>query len=821
MFPIRYADIIIPLPFGDTFTYAIPPALEENICVGMRVSVQFGKRKYYSGIVFSIHQNKPSDDVELKYIDELLDNHPIIHPIQIELWKWISRYYCCSIGEVYKAALPSGLKLESETRFYANIDFNNTEILSNEEEQILLHLANNRASNISAINKATKLRNSFPTLKRLLEKKAIFVEEKMRNDYKKKLLQQVKLHKSLDGLHDFSELISNLNRAQKQKHLFLFILNELKNQETKTIDKKTLLAQSNSTQAILQELVKKNYLEIIELEIGRIELSGNTNEQLNELSPAQQVAFEQIKGEFSANKPVLLQGVTSSGKTEIYFKLIKEQLNQQKQVLFLVPEIGLTTQLITRLKHAFGDKAGIYHSKFNDSERIEIWHKILESNPEQYRIIIGARSAALLPFSNLGLIIVDEEHEQAYKQIDPSPRYHARDLAIVLGHMHKANILLGSATPSVESYFNTQSKKYGLVALTERYKNVKLPKVIIADIKEATRKKQMVSLLTPQLHDAINQALENGEQAIVFQNRRGYAPYIQCKQCGWIPKCNNCDVSLTFHKAINYLNCHYCGAGASLPDECPSCKHKEINSRGFGTEKIEEELALVFPNAKVARMDLDSTRNKNSYEQLISAFENKQIDILVGTQMITKGLDFEHVSVVGILNADLLINFPDFRAYERAYQMLTQVSGRAGRRNKQGTVIIQSSQPEHEVLEMVQKHDFTKLFNETLIERKLFRYPPYFRLIKVVMKHRFKETLNPAAKMLANQLRTHFQQQVLGPEYPLVARVQAQYLKEIWIKIPRNENLALAKQKILHEINSIKKMKNNSSISIYIDVDPS
>ncbi len=808
-----FADIIVPLPLSDIFTYAIPLAYQDEVKLGMRVIVQFGQRKFYSGVIYRLHNDKPQSNIEIKNIESLLDDKPIVTEKQLELWNWISNYYCCSLGEVYKATLPSGLKLESETKFTFNPSFETTSELSPDELRIYTLLQQEGFCNIHTINKAMGKKSALPNIKQLLDKKALVIEERINNSFARKTITYIQLAPQLANKKMQDETLASLQRAKKQYDLLHFFLSE----QCQKIEKKILLEKSNSSDNILRELCRKEILESLEVETDRLDLDETSPFTINTLSIAQQTALNEITAYHQQNKPVLLHGVTSSGKTEIYIKLIQQCLNDNKQALFLVPEIGLTTQLVNRLKKAFGNEAGIYHSRFNDGERVEIWNK---TRNEQYKVVIGARSAALLPFQQLGLILVDEEHEQSYKQFDPNPRYHARDVAIIMAQQHQAKVLLGSATPSFESYFNAKSGKYGLVELTERFSQVKLPQIIVADEKEASRKKQMISLLTPELHQAITTTLENKQQIILFQNRRGYAPYIQCAQCSWIPKCKNCDVSLTYHKGLNHLNCHYCGMSLGFPHQCPDCGNTEIGTRGFGTEKIVEDVSKLFPHARIGRMDLDSTRSKNAYQKIITDFENQHLDILVGTQMISKGLDFNNVSLVGILSADQLINYPDYRAYERAYQMLTQVSGRAGRRNKQGLVIIQSRQADHPVLKMVQNHHFTELFNQTLIERKIFRYPPYYRILKIVLKHRFKETLNPAAHTLANRLRRYLGTNVLGPEYPLITRIQAQYQKEIWIKLPRNSDLNASKKLIQEEMEALKKEKNNSSLTLFIDVDP-
>jgi len=817
-----YADVILPLPLGDLFTYRVPPAFLPNIKVGVRVIVQFGARKFFSALVYRLHHNMPVGSFDIKDIDAILDQEPVVTPAQIILWEWMVDYYCCTLGEVYKAALPSALKLESQTKVSFNPNYIMPEDLPGEEEALLLMLQGHGQTNIQSINKFLGKKSALSTLKILLEKNAVLIEEKLEESYSAKVQSYIYLHPKLAGETEIERALNGFGRAKKQQELLEFFLAETLYHPEKrpNIAKKELLEQSGCNEGVLRALLDKEMLLLQEIEVGRLDLEFDGEQKIFALSDAQQKAFDTIAESKQENKPVLFHGVTSSGKTEVYIKLIEEQLTLGKQVLYLVPEIGLTTQLINRLKRAFGNQAGIYHSRFSDAERVEIWLNTLHEREKSFKIIIGARSAALLPFRNLGLIIVDEEHENSYKQFDPSPRYNARDLAIVLAQIHKAQVILGSATPSFESYFNVKTNKYALVELTERYQNISLPEIKICNVREATRRKQMKSLLTPDLYEAIDRALAQDEQVILFQNRRGFAPYLQCSSCGWIPKCKNCDVSLTYHKNLSALICHYCGHTQTLPGNCPDCQSDAIKTRGFGTEKIEEELSLLYPQARIARMDMDSTRGKKAYERLIYQFESKQIDILVGTQMVTKGLDFDHVSVVGILNADQLLNYPDFRSFERSYQLIAQVAGRAGRKNKQGHVFIQTSQPEHPVLQDVVSHDFTTLFNTQMNERKFFRYPPYFRLVKVVLKHKNRDRLNMAANQLATKLRNLFGFNVLGPEYPLVGRIQSWYQKEIWVKLERDQKLGKSKQLIADEIKNIRTLPNNSGLVTYADVDP-
>jgi primosomal protein N' (replication factor Y) len=826
MVPEIYVDVILPLPLNQKFTYAVPLGFQAKIKTGIRVIVQFGQRKFLSALVHRIHDKRPTGDYEIKDVEAILDEEPIVDKRQIELWEWMAGYYCCSLGEVLKAALPSGLKLESQTKIRLNENLQIPEYLSDNENSLLMLLQSRGQSSVQEINRFLGRKNSHSIIKLLLEKNAIVVEEQIKESYKPKLLPFVRLNENIAGEGQIKACLESLGRAKKQEQLFQFFLSEtiFSEERKEEIGKKELLNGSGISEAVLHGLQEKGILEIFQKETGRLDPDTEEELEIHELSPLQQKTFDDIKFQFETQQIVLLHGVTSSGKTEIYMKLIEEQFKRGRQVLYLVPEIGITAQMINRLKKAFGAKTGIYHSKFNDAERVEIWFSVLNEKPgkngEPFQLVLGARSAALLPFRKLGLIIVDEEHENSYKQYDPAPRYNARDLAVVLGNIHGAKVLLGTATPSIESYFNAKSKKYGLVTLTGRYRGIEMPEIVISDTREAYKRKRMRSFFGPELFDEITQALEDKEQVILFQNRRGFAPFIQCANCGWIPKCRHCDVSLTYHKFRSGLLCHYCGYTQSLPQHCPECGSEDIRTKGFGTEKIEDEIPLFFPGAKVARMDLDTTRTKNAYQQIIRRFESGNIDILIGTQMVTKGLDFENVRVVGILNADNLLNYPDFRSYERSFQLITQVSGRAGRKNKRGKVVIQTSKPDHPVIVDARENNFERLFTRLLHERKLFKYPPYYRLVKVVVKHKNRQRLDLVAEILAAEYRKLFNFNVLGPEYPVVGRIQLWYQKEILIKLPRDGKLMTAKEKISAIIEKIKSQPNNSGTVIYADVDP-
>jgi primosomal protein N' (replication factor Y) len=823
---LLFADVILPLPLDYRFTYRIPTAFQDRVKVGARVIVQFGKRKFFSALVYKLHQNEPTGDFEIKDIDAILDEEPIVGIQQLQLWEWIAGYYCCSLGEVYKAALPSGLKLESQTKICINPDAVITSEITDKENAILLLLESRKSATIQDLNRFLGQQSSLAVLKLLLEKNAVVVEEQLRESYKPKTISTVRLNPDFQSDEKLNEMLDLLSRkAKKQEQLLKIFLSEtvFGEQNQTEIGKKELLEIANTSEAVLKGLEEKQVLDVFMKETDRIARNHSADLVIKELSQPQQKAYDEIIEQFEIHHTVLLHGVTSSGKTEIYIRLIEEQLKLGKQVLYLVPEIGLTAQIINRLKTAFGDLAGIYHSKFNDAERVEIWFNVLgnkSNSSNSYKVILGARSSIFLPFSNLGLIIVDEEHENSYKQFDPAPRYNARDMAILMGNLHGAKVLLGSATPSYETYFNARSNKYGIVSLTERFQGIELPSLVAANIQEATKRKKMKSVFTPELFDEISTALLNNEQVILFQNRRGFAPYVQCGNCGWIPKCKYCDVSMTYHKNRDSLICHYCGHTTTMVSRCAECGSDDIKTRGFGTEKIEDEIKLLFPDARVARMDLDTTRAKKAYDQLIWQFETGKIDILVGTQMVTKGLDFDNVRVVGVLNADNLLNYPDFRSYERSFQLITQVSGRAGRKNRQGRVVVQTSMPNHPVIIDSAENNFMRLFNRQMNERKMFRYPPYFRLIKIVVKHQNRERLDLVANNLAAAFRGLFNKNVLGPEYPVVGKIQTWFQKEILIKIPRDGKIPEAKAKIMEVISKAKSQPNNSNLIVYADVDP-
>ncbi|MGE4585843.1 MAG: primosomal protein N' [Mangrovibacterium sp.] len=816
-----YAEVILPFPLHDRFTYRVPPDFQPSVRVGIRVIVQFGRRKFFSALVFRLHNDPPQGSFDLKNIDAILDKEPVVHPLQLRLWEWMANYYCCTLGEVYKAGLPSALKLESKTLISLNRQGNRSVDLTPEEEKLLLALQENGPMNIRELGRFAEKRSLHATLKILLERNTILTEERIGESYRPKTVAHVFPDASVLTEDQIRAALEKLKRAKKQRELFLFFLAETRYHPEKrpSIEKKKLLQESGASEHTLRSLAGKKLVRIGEVETDRLTGESPDEMHISALNEVQQQVYEKIRTA-NTSRPVLLYGVTSSGKTEIYIKLIEEQLARHRQVLYLVPEIGLTTQLINRLKKAFGGQAGIYHSRFSDAERLETWRRVQQGYGPSSQLILGTRSAVFLPFRELGLIIVDEEHESSFKQFDPAPRYHARDVGIVLGQLHRARVVLGTATPSFESYYNAKNGKYTLTELPQRFRNIRLPEMIVTDIRQAIHRKQMHAMLSPVLHREIERVLEQQEQVILFQNRRGFAPYLQCSSCGWIPRCSQCDVSLTYHKHTNALVCHYCGHAESLPVCCGECGSEAIRAKGFGTEKLEEELQLLFPEARIARMDLDTTRAKGRFERLIHQFENRQIDVLVGTQMVAKGLDFDHVSLVGILDADQFLSYPDFRSYERAYQLIAQVSGRAGRKNKQGKVIIQTSQPEHPVLQEVTANNYPRLFRQQMAERKLFRYPPYTRLVRIVLKHRNRERLDSGAELLAVPLRRLFGRNILGPEYPVINRIQNWYQKEIWIKLERDPRLSIRKRHILESLEQIRSLPRYSGLVAYADIDP-
>lgn len=817
----KFIDVILPLPLHSYFTYSLPEEMAEGVQIGCRVVVPFGRKKFYTGIVRNVHYSAPTE-YEVKAVSAVLDAEPILLPKQFKFWEWLADYYLCTQGDVYKAALPSGLKLESETMVEYNPDFESEVRLPEKEQKILDLLSVEPEQCVTKLEKDSGIKNILTVVKSLLDKEAIFIKEELKRTYKPKTETRVRLTAAASNEHRLHFFFDELQRrAPKQLDLLMkyIELSGCLGGKQKEVNKKELLLRASATPAVFNGLVERGVFDVYQQEVGRLNAaSTHITLPLNPLNEHQQRAHDGIVHAFQDKNVCLLYGVTSSGKTEIYIHLIDEAIRQGKQVLYLLPEIALTTQITERLQRVFGSRLGIYHSKFPDAERVEIWQKQLSEGG--YDIILGVRSSVFLPFRNLGLIIVDEEHENTYKQQDPAPRYHARNAAIVLAAMYDAKTLLGTATPSIETWQNATSGKFGLVELKERYKEIQLPEIIPVDIKELHRKKRMNGPFSPLLLQYVRDALEKKEQVILFQNRRGFAPMIECNTCGWVPKCKNCDVSLTYHKGLNQLTCHYCGYTYQLPRTCPACEGADLRYRGFGTEKIENDIKAIFPEASVARMDLDTTRTRSAYERIISDFEQGKTDILIGTQMVSKGLDFDHVNIVGILNADTMLNYPDFRAYERAYQLMAQVSGRAGRKNKRGRVVLQTKSIDHSIIPQVIANDYEEMVNGQLAERQLFHYPPYYRLIYVYLKNRNETLLDLMAQTMAGKLRTLFGNRVLGPDKPPVARVQTLFIRKIVVKIETNAPMARARELLVQVQKEMVAEDRFKSLIVYYDVDP-
>lgn len=815
----KFVDVILPLPLHGCFTYSLSEEIAEEVQIGCRVVVPFGRKKYYTAIVRNIHNAAPTA-YEVKEVTALLDVHPILLAEQFKFWEWLADYYLCTQGDVYKAALPSGLKLESETMVEYNPDFESDIRLPEREQKVLDLLSVESEQCVTKLEKDSGIKNILSVIKSLLDKEAIFVKEELKRTYKPKVETRVRLTIAARDEQRLKELFEELERAPKQLDLLMkyIELSGVLGNQPKEVTKKELLHRASVSPAIFNGLVDKAIFEVYQQEIGRLNLIQSSISPLHPLNDHQQRAYHDIMEVFREKNVCLLHGVTASGKTEIYIHLIEEIISQGKQVLYLLPEIALTTQITERLQRVFGSRLGIYHSKFPDAERVEIWQKQLSR--KGYDIILGVRSSVFLPFRNLGLVIVDEEHENTYKQQDPAPRYHARNAAIVLAAMYGAKTLLGTATPSIETWYNAISGKYGLVELKERYREIQLPEIISVDIKELHRKKRMNGPFSPLLLQYIREALEQKEQVILFQNRRGFAPMIECHTCGWVPKCKNCDVSLTYHKGLNQLTCHYCGYSYQVPRVCPACEGVDLRNRGFGTEKIEDDIKTLFPEATVTRMDLDTTRTRSAYERIIADFEQGKTDILIGTQMVSKGLDFDHVSVVGILNADTMLNYPDFRAYERAFQLMAQVAGRAGRKNKRGRVVLQTKNIDHPIIPQVILNDYEGMVGGQLAERQMFHYPPYYRLIYVYLKNRNETLLDLMAQTMANKLRSVFGSRVLGPDKPPVARVQTLFIRKIIVKIEVNAPMVRARELLMQVQKEMIAEDRFKSLIVYYDVDP-
>nr|WP_262884731.1 primosomal protein N' [Tenacibaculum maritimum] len=805
---------MLPIPLQKTFTYSVTKAEADFLRKGMRVAVPFGKSKIYTALVLRTHNVAPIA-YKAKEIYQILEESSLVNEKQLQHWQWISTYYLCPLGDVYKASLPSAFLLESETIIYKNETYQEEVALSDEEYLIFEALQNQSQLTIHQVVDILGKKTVLPIINELIKKNVLFIKEEIYEVYKPKLVKYVRLQKKYTSKEGLQELLEKLSRAKKQKEAVLgyFQLAVSK----KPIKAKELESKSGVSSAVLKTLVIKEIFEFYHIQTDRVQYEGSVS-KLKELNVFQEKAFHEIKTCFQEKETVLLHGITGSGKTEIYVKLIQETINLGKQVLFLLPEIALTTQIIMRLQNYFGSQVAVFHSKYSMNERVEVWNNVLE-NKAKAQIVLGARSAVFLPFSNLGLIIVDEEHETSYKQFEPSPRYNGRDAAIILAHIHKAKVVLGSATPSLESYFNAKQGKYGFVALNRRFGNVQLPKIELIDVKEKHKKRLMTKHFSDRMLALIEETLEAKKQVILFQNRRGFSPVVECTSCGTSPQCPNCDVSLTFHKFRRELKCHYCNYQRAMPNTCAACGRPDLDTKGFGTEQIELELKELFPKYAIGRMDLDTTRGKYGYQKIIGAFEAQEIDILVGTQMLSKGLDFENVSLVGILNADSMLNFPDFRAHERAFQMMVQVSGRAGRSKEQGKVAIQTYNPYHQILQQVSTTNYAAMYKEQLQERWQYHYPPYYRLIKITLKHKDYVKVDRGINWLARAFQNVFRENVLGPTAPAVSRIRNQYIKNLVIKIPPKQSLGKTKKEVQKIKNTFEAIGEFRAIRFILDID--
>ena len=831
-----FVNVMLPLPVAGLFTYRVPYDLNEAIETGKRVVVQFGQKKIYTGLIHSITEKPPS--FQPKYILSVLDLKPIANERQFRLWEWIASYYCCHLGEVMNAALPSALKLASESKVALNPSATiEMESLTEKEYALLLALQEKGKMSLSEVSSTVELIKVIPLIHTLIGKGYIITEEELSDKFKPRMETYIRLTSSFSEEDALRSLFDKLEKkAPKQLEVLIeyIQLSHCLTPDPVDVSRGALLQRLPDGQAPLTSLLKKGVLEQYEKQVSRLK-TGTASDHAGsiELTTGQATALEEIRTGFSGKNVVLLHGVTSSGKTELYIKLIRETLDAGKQVLYLLPEIALTAQIINRLQKYFGKEVGIYHSRYDENERVEIWQGVASANNRNdtsktgvnldspgFRIILGARSALFLPHHDLGLIIVDEEHDTSFKQFDPAPRYNARDAAIFLASLHEAKVLLGSATPSLESYHNASSGKYGLVKMTERFGGILMPAIEVVNLRDEHRRKRMKSIFSETLLDSIQQALGQGEQVILFQNRRGFSLHIDCDNCGWIPQCVQCDVSLVYHKKDNQLRCHYCGYSTRVPGKCPDCGYTGLLMKGFGTEKIEEELSIFFPNARIARMDLDSTRSRNALHRIIADFEDRKIDILAGTQMVTKGLDFDHVSLVGIMNADSLLSYPDFRACERSFQLMAQVAGRAGRKNKQGKVMIQAFNPGHAILDFVIRNDYEGMYKQQISERDKFKYPPFYRLVLITLKHPDPDHLNKAADELTRILRSAFGKRVLGPVYPQVSRIRNMYLKTVLVKFEKGVNLPKAKEQIQEAIGKFFETMKLSQVRVIVDVDP-
>ncbi len=820
-----FADVILPVPIPKMFTYRVPVPVETLIQVGSRVVVQFGAKKVLTGVVGRLH-NMPPLKYQARYILELLDDTPVINPVQLQLFEWIAAYYACTVGEVLNIALPSGLKLSSESKVQLHPEFKretSSYEFSEKEIIVLEELASKQTLSYNEIGNLLNEKNFYQIIKSLIAKEAILIFEEVKEKYKPKIVKRISLSsKFSQDPESLAHLLDVLEKKPKQADVVLHYMQLLPDYANPDTNKKGVLksrlSERNISVSAINTLVKNEILVEFEEVISRFATAPLNTETKIQLTETQQIAKDAVYTHFQQKDIVLLHGITGSGKTEIYIDMIQEALGSGSQVLYLLPEIALTTQIVIRLKKIFGNQMGIYHSKFSDNERVEVWQGVLNG---KFPLVVGVRSAALLPFDNLGLIIVDEEHETSYKQFDPAPRYHARDVALMLGKFHHAKTLLGSATPSIETYYHASTGKYGLVRLTKRYGNAQLPDIELVDIREERKRKTMKQDFSSVLLEKMEEILAYEEQAIIFQNRRGYAPYIFCEDCAQIPKCKQCDVSLTYHQYSHELRCHYCGHHEKMHLECEACGSSRLKTSGFGTEKLEEEINFLLPQAKVQRMDLDTTRKKNSYQQIIDRFAKRDLDFLVGTQMVSKGLDFDGVMLVGILDADRMIHFPDFRSHERTFQLITQVSGRSGRRDKIGKVIIQTTNLKQPILHKIVSNDYRGLYEEEIAEREAYQYPPFVRLIRITAKHIDKKVSQKAAAMLGELLRSFLgDHRVLGPEEPLIGKIRNQYLINLMLKLEKGINLLEVKKKIREHSLELLQEKEFRKVKLVIDVDP-
>ncbi len=805
---LKYLDVVVPLSVKGVFQYSIQKNVD--IVVGQRVIVQFGLKKLYTAIVVNI-SDKKNQDFKIKEIQSIVDEQPIISQLGVDLWKWISDYYMCTLGEVMNTALPTSLKLASESKLIINNNFDkNISTLNDQEEEVIQAIQGLNVITIRDLNRRLSSNFSFSIINALIKKGVLLVYEQINEKYKKRVLCTVLIDEQVDT--------NSFKLTKKQDDLFRLLLKI--DQKNGSLVLSDLMKQTSFSRSVFNTLQKKSAIQIIEKEYSRFKQVDKKLLPINKLSKAQELSFVQVNNIFAKKDICLLHGVTSSGKTEIYIKLIEQEIKKGKQVLYLLPEIALTIQIIKRLKNHFGNLVGVSHSNLNNSERVEVWKSVQAGAKNKFSIILGARSSVFLPFNNLGLIVIDEEHDSSYKQQQPAPRYHARDSAIYLASLHNAKVLLGSATPSIETYYNAKNKKYGFVELLTRFSDIKLPKINAIDVKKGYLKKDMDGFFSNRLIDEIKSHLDNNKQIILFQNRRGYSKVLSCDACGDAISCKFCSVSLTYHKLNNNLRCHYCGYIESIPDSCNTCNNTSLSRKGFGTEQITEALREIFPGKVVKRMDFDTTRKKNAYQEIIFEFQQSKIDILVGTQMIAKGFDFDNVSLVGILDSDSMLNFPDFRSHERAFQLMSQVSGRAGRKGSQGVVFLQTFNPDHEIIKHVKSHSFSNFYKLQIQERKMFNYPPFSRLLLIRFKHTDHLILDNVAGKFAKMMRESFNNRVLGPEYPVISKVRNYYVKNILLKVEVTRSFLKAKKIVLYILDHMKENKMLDRCIAQIDIDP-